>query len=155
MLAHAADPTIDGGLIIAVEHEWAYGSSWTPPYETRGLKTLRDAPMGAETILGISAIFTKSPEFPGWFQRKYGDVSLSRRFYDTRRAPAELTNLFADYAESHAWAKNPGPPTPKLRTGRHGGPAPADDMILIIAPDLRPRETDPLNNSVNVRMWYL
>ena len=110
--------------------------------------------MGAETILGISAIFTKSPEFPGWFQWKYGDVSLRRRFYDTRRAPAERTNLFANYAESHAW-KNPGPPTPKLRTGHHGGPAPADDMTLNITPDLRPRETEPLNNSVNVRMWYL
>lgn len=47
MLAHAADLTIDGGLVIAVEHEWAYGSSWTLPYETRGLKTLRDDPNGS------------------------------------------------------------------------------------------------------------
>ena len=90
---------------------------------------------------------------PTRFQRKYGDFSLRWPLYEPRRTPAELTNLFADYAESYGWTKNPGPPTPKLRTGRPGGPAPADDMILNIAPDLRPRETEPLNNSVNVRMW--
>ena len=90
---------------------------------------------------------------PTRFQRKYGDFSLRWPLYEPRRTPAELTNLFADYAESHGWAKNPGPPIPKLRTGRHGGPA--DDMILNIAPDLRPRETEPLNNYVNVRIWYL
>ena len=33
--------------------------------------------------------------------------------------------------------------------------APTDDMILIIAPNLEPRETEPLNNSVNVHLWYL
>lgn len=80
--------------------------------------------MGAEIILGISAIFTKSPEFPGWFQWRYGDVSLHRRFYDVRRAPAELTTLFADYAESHGWAKDAGPSTPESWIGRHGGPPP-------------------------------
>lgn len=80
--------------------------------------------MGAETILGISAIFTKSPEFPGWFQWKYRDVSLRRRFYDTRRAPAELTTLFADYAESHGWTKDAGPSTSESWIGRHGRPPP-------------------------------
>ena len=92
---------------------------------------------------------------PTRIQRKYGDFSLRWPLYEPRRTPAELTNLFADYAESHAWTKNPEPPIPKLRTGRHGRPAPADDMILNITPDLRPRETEPLNNYVNVRMWYL
>ena len=76
MLVRAANPTIDGGLVIAVEHEWTYGPSWAPPYETRGLKALRDDPMGTETILEISAVFTDSWELPTWFQWKYGDVSL-------------------------------------------------------------------------------
>ena len=111
--------------------------------------------MEAETVLEISAVFTEPEELPTRFQWKYGDFSLRWPLYEPRRTPAELTNLFADYAESHAWAKNPGPPTPKLWIGRHDGPAPADDMILNITPDLRPRETEPLNNSINVRMWYL
>ena len=113
MLVRAANPTIDGGLVIAVEHEWTYGPSWAPPYETRGLKALRDDPMGTETILEISAVFTDSWELPTWFQWKYGDVSLRRRLYDARRTPAELTNLFADYAKSHDWTKNPRPSTPE------------------------------------------
>ena len=33
--------------------------------------------------------------------------------------------------------------------------APTDDMILAITPDLEPRETGPLNNSVNVHLRYL
>ena len=130
----AADPTIDGGLVIAVEHEWTYGPSWTPPYETRGLKALRDDPMGAETILEISAVFTDSEELPTWFQWKYGDVSLRRRLYDARRTPAELTSLFADYAESHDWTKNPRPSTPESWIGHHGGTEPTDGMSLTVAP---------------------
>lgn len=35
---------------------------------------------------------------------------------------------------------------PPRRTG------PTEDMILIIAPDLEPRETEPPNNSVNVQL---
>lgn len=69
--------------------------------------------MGAETILGISPILTESPEFPGWFQWKYRDVSLRRRLYDARRTPAELTSLFADYAKSHSWTKDAGPSIPE------------------------------------------
>ena len=134
MLVRAADPTIDGGLVIAVEHEWTYGPSWAPPYETRGLKALRDDPMGAETILEISAVFTDSEELPTWFQWKYGDVSLRRRLYDARRTPAELTSLFADYAESHDWTKNPRPSTPESWIGRHGGTEPTDGMSLTVAP---------------------
>ena len=155
LLVRNAGLVIDGGLATAGGYAWRHGPGGALSYEAKRLRALRDDPMGAETALSISAIFTESPEFPKWFQWKYGDFSLRWPLYEPRRTPAELTNLFADYAESHAWAKNPGPPTPKLWIGRHGGPAPADDMILNIAPDLRPRETEPLNNSVNVHLWYL
>ena len=96
--------------------------------------------MGAETILGISTIlsispiFTESPEFPGWFQWTHGDLSPHRRLHDARRNPAELTNLFADYAKSHDWTKNPRPSTPESWIGHHGGTEPTDGMPHTVAP---------------------
>lgn len=90
--------------------------------------------MGAETILGVSAVFTESPELPTWFQWKYGGVWLCRWFYDASRTPAELTSLFIDYAENRGWTKDPEPSTPESWIGRHGGTEPTDDMILHVAP---------------------
>lgn len=154
MLVRTAGLVIDGGLATAGGYAWRHGLGGALSYAAKRLRALRDNPMGAETILGISAIFTKSPEFPERFQWKYGDVSLRRRFYDTKRAPAEPTSLFAAYTESHAWAKNPGPPTPKLWIGRHGGTEPTDGMILNVTPDIGPHETDPLSGSVVVGLGY-
>jgi len=110
--------------------------------------------MGAETILGVSAVFTESPELPTWFQWKYRDTPLCRRFYDASRTPAELTSLFIDYAENHGWTKDPEPSTPESWIGRHGGTEPTDDMILHVAPDIGPYGTDPLSGSVVVGLWY-
>jgi len=120
MLVRTAGLVIGGGLATAGGYAWRHGPGGALSYEAKRLRALRDDPMGAETALSISAIFTESPEFPKWFQWKYGDFSLRWPLYEPRRTPAELTNLFADYAESHAWAKNPGPPTPQLWIGRHG-----------------------------------
>ena len=124
LLVRNAGLVIDGGLATAGGYAWRHGPGGALSYAAKRLRALRDTPMGTETILGISAIFTESPEFPGWFQWKYGDVSLRRRLYDASRTPSDLTSLFADYAESHSWTKNPGPSMPESRIGRHGGPPP-------------------------------
>lgn len=155
MLTLTAGLVTGGGLAAGGGYAWAHGPGGPLSYEAKQLQALRDDPMGAGTILGISAIFTESPEFPRWFQWKYGGVWLRRWFYAADRPPAQLGDLFIAYAEHHGWTKDPGPSTPESWIGRHGGPAPTDDMILNIAPDLGPRETEPLNNSVNVRLWYL
>ena len=75
-------------------------------------------------------------------------------FYDASRTSAELTSLFIDYAESHGWTKDPGPSTPESWIGRHGGTEPTDGMILNVAPDIGPHETDPLSGSVVVGLGY-
>ncbi len=113
--------------------------------------------MGAETILEISAVFTESGALPTWFQWRYGDVSLRRRFYEARRTPAELTSLFTDYTESHGRTKNPRPSTPESWIGDHGETEPTDDMTLNVAPNIEQRKTDPLNGSVVVELqpYYL
>lgn len=154
MLIRTAGLVIGGGLAIAGGYAWMHGPGGALSYESRRLKALRDDPMGAETILGVSAVFTVSPELPTWFQWKYGGVSLRRWFYDASMTSAELTSLFVDYAESHGWTKDPGPSTPESWIGRHGGTEPTDDMILNVAPDIGPHETDPLSGSVVVGLGY-
>lgn len=124
MLIRTAGLVIGGGLAIAGGYVWTHGPGGTLSYEARRLRALRDDPMGAETILGVSAVFTESRELPRWFQWKYGGVPLRRWFYDASMTSAELTSPFIGYAESHGWTKNPGPSMPESRIGRHGGPPP-------------------------------
>lgn len=150
MLVRTTGLVIGGGLAIAGGYAWTHGPGEALSYAARRLRTLRDDPMGAETILGISAVFTKSRELPTWFQRKYGGISLRRWLYDASRTPAELTSLFIDYTENHGWIKDPGPSTPESWIVLHGGTEPTDGTILNVAPIIRHHDKDPLGDSVVV-----
>ena len=75
LLVRNAGLVIDGGLATAGGYAWRHGPGGALSYAAKRLRALRDTPMGTETILGISAIFTESPEFPGGFN---GNTGTSR-----------------------------------------------------------------------------
>lgn len=89
----AAGLVIGGGLAIADGCAWMHRPGGALSYENRRLRALRDNSKGAETALGVSAAFTMSPGLPTWFQWKYRDAPLCRRFYDASRTPSELMSL--------------------------------------------------------------
>jgi hypothetical protein len=53
MLAHAADPTIDGGLIIAGGHTRTRSLRRELSHETRRLREFRDAPLSNSVVAAL------------------------------------------------------------------------------------------------------
>ena len=69
---------LTGGLTIGGRPTWTFGPGDPLSYEARALRTLKNAPMGHETILGVKAVRTEESELPGWTTWKYPGVHLKR-----------------------------------------------------------------------------
>lgn len=64
LLARIGCGTLTGGLAIGGGLTWAFGPGGPLSYEARRLRALKNDPMGAKTILGLTAVHTEESELP-------------------------------------------------------------------------------------------
>ena len=95
--------TLAGGLTVGGGLTWAFGPGGPLSHEARQLKALKNDPMGAKTILGLTAVRTEESELPGWTTWKYPGVHLNRWFQDPSKPAEQLRNEFINYAKARGW----------------------------------------------------
>lgn len=62
--------------------------------------------------------------------------------------------LFINHTESLGCTKNPESSTPESQIGHHDSAEPTDDITLNIVPNTGSHETEPLDDSTTVRLYY-
>ena len=132
LLARIGCGTLTGGLAIGGGLTWAFGPGGPLSYEARQLRALKNDPMGAKTILGLTAVRTEESELPGWTTWKYPGVHLERWFQDPSKPSEQLKDEFIDYAKSHGWEEQTRVTTSTLWLAQHAHRKPDDYMELYI-----------------------
>ena len=132
LLARIGCGTLTGGLAIGGGLTWAFGPGGPLSYEARRLRALKNDPMGAKTILGLTAVHTEESELPGWTTWKYPGVHLNRWFQDPSKPAEQLRNEFINYAEAHGWEKESRFGSPTSWFARHSHRDSNDYMELAI-----------------------
>ena len=132
LLARIGCGTLTGGLTIGGGLTWAFGPGGPLSYEARRLRALKNDPMGAKTILGLTAVHTEESELPGWTTWKYPGVHLNRWFQDPSKPAEQLRNEFISYAEAHGWEKESRFGSPTSWFARHSHRDSDDYMELAI-----------------------
>ena len=97
--------TLVGGLAVGGGLTWTFGPGGPLSHEARQLKALKNDPMGAKTILGLTAVRTEESELPVWTTWKYPGVHLNRWFQDPSKPAEQLRNEFINYAKARGWKK--------------------------------------------------
>ena len=123
-----------GGLAVGGGLTWAFGPGGPLSHEARQLRALKNDPMGAKTILDLTAVHTEESELPGWTTWKYPGVDLNRWFQDPSKPAEQLRNEFIDYAKSHGWEEQSRATTSTLWLAQHTHRKPDDYMQLFIGP---------------------
>lgn len=124
--------TLAGGLVVGGGLTWAFGPGGPLSYEARRLRALKNDPMGAKTILGLTAVRTEESELPEWTTWKYPGVHLNRWFQDPSKPAEQLRNEFINYAEAHGWEKESRFGSPTSWFARHSHRDSNDYMELAI-----------------------
>lgn len=151
LLARIGCGTLTGGLAIGGGLTWAFGPGGPLSYEARRLIALKNDPMGAKTILGLTAVRTDESELPGWTTWKYPRVHLERWFRDPSKPSEQLKEEFIDYAKSHGWEEQSRVTTSTLWLAQHTHRKPDDYMQLFIGLS---EDTPPEGSDVDTTTNY-
>ena len=143
--------TLAGGLTIGGGLTWAYGPGGPLSYEARQLRALKNDPMGAKTILGLTAVRTEESELPGWTTWKYPGVHLNRWFQDPSKPAEQLRDEFIDYAKSHGREEETRITTPTAWIAQHAHRKPDDYMQLFVGLS---EDTTPKDSEVRITINY-
>ena len=151
LLARIGCGTLTGRLAIGGGLTWAFGPGGPLSYEARQLRALKNDPMGAKTILGLTAVRTEESELPGWTTWKYPGVHLERWFQDPSKPSEQLKDEFIDYAKSHGWEEQSRVTTSTLWLAQHTHRKPDDYMQLFIGLS---EDTPPEGSDVGITINY-
>ena len=144
-----------GGLTTAGGLYWAYRPGGYLTQEARDLRALENDPMGAETILGHTAIHTDKPDLSTW-HLKTPIISLDRYFRSKDDTPQDLKTELVSYAKKVGWSeKDQEYPDTNRWAGQHSNRTANDYMQLAITITTEhPDPSDPLHDSVAISLFY-